>query len=233
MRDADAACIAAIFERDAAGDRDRILAEAAMDRELALSAFRRRCDLVDDREQWIGWTSRDQWRLADCRTWFDKEIEGVVVDCERRDLSAVVPRQIFPVPTRAVLWSKKVTFVADDVAFNALDACRNDPCGEIVDPFDVIAAVETCSNRRIATTVNDQITMNDTGSIRARDRVNGSRETIVGRQTIERSSDRVKLHVRRRAQELPRILLEQHATVIERNHLDTHHRRRQLRFREH
>src|SRR6185369_17536894 len=80
MRDTDAAGVASVFERNRANNRDRVLTEAAMNRDLASRAFGRRHDFIDDRQEGIGWTSCDECRLADCRSGFDKEIERVVVD---------------------------------------------------------------------------------------------------------------------------------------------------------
>ena len=114
-----------------------------MNRDLASHTFSRRYDLIDDREQRIGWTSCDHCRLAHRSAGLDEQIQCVVVDRQRRDFGAVVPRQIFPVPTGTVLWSNKVTFVADDIALDALYSRGDDTRGEIVDAFEVIAVVET------------------------------------------------------------------------------------------
>ena len=54
---------------------------------------------------------------------------------KRRDLRAVVPRQIFPLPTRAIFRSDKVTRRRQD-RLNAFHAGANDARGEIVDPFE-------------------------------------------------------------------------------------------------
>src|SRR5215212_6874614 len=154
MRDADAARITAILQRYASGDRDRVFAEASMNRDLC--------------------------GLSNCGSRFDEEIEGVVVCCKRRDFRAVVPGQVFPVPAGAVLWSNEVTLVADDIAFNALYARGDNARREIVDCFEVVAAVETCRDRWIAATVDRQVAVHDGRSIRRRVGVDGCRETIVG-----------------------------------------------------
>src|SRR6185503_10504164 len=106
-----------------------------MNRDLASRAFGRRYDFIDDRQQRIGWTSCDQCWLADSASGFDKEIECVVVDGQRRDFGAVVPRQIFPVPTGTVLWSNKVALVTDDIAFDAFHTCGHNARREFVDCF--------------------------------------------------------------------------------------------------
>ena len=57
-----------VFERDAAGNRDRVFTETTMNRELARTPFAEVVTLVDDRQQRIGWTSGDHCGLAHRRT---------------------------------------------------------------------------------------------------------------------------------------------------------------------
>src|SRR5205085_10289053 len=102
MRDADAAAVTSVVEWNRAGDGDCVFAKSTMNRDLSSQSFRRSDDFVDDRQQWIGRTSCNHCRLAGCRSRLDKQIERVVVDSERCDLSAVVPGQVFPLPARAV-----------------------------------------------------------------------------------------------------------------------------------
>src|ERR1051326_2323964 len=123
MRDSDAAGVPLIVQRDAAGDRDRILTQASVDREFAFRAFHGSGHFVDYRQQGIGRTSGDQSGLSNCRSGLDKEIERIVIYSKRCDFSAVVPGQIFPVPTGAILWTNKVTFIADEITLNTLHAC--------------------------------------------------------------------------------------------------------------
>src|ERR1051325_3052559 len=125
-----------------------------MNRDLASRSFRGRHDFIDDRQEGIGWTSCDQCRLAHGDSGFDKEIECVVVDGQRRNFSTVVPRQIFPVPTRTVLWSNEVALITDDIAVDTLNARGHDARREFVDSFEVVAVVETCGERRITPTVD-------------------------------------------------------------------------------
>src|SRR5689334_15388686 len=167
MRDADPAGVTSVFERDGAADGDRVLAETAVNREVAPEAFRGSRDVVDDLQQRIGWAGRDQRRLAHCGAGFNEEIERVVVRSQGRDFSAVVPGQIFPVPAGTVLWSNEVTLIADDVTFDALHARSNDARRDIVDCFEVVAVIEAGGDRWIAATVNDQVTMHDARSVRS------------------------------------------------------------------
>ena len=141
------------LQADAAGDRHSVLAQTAMNVELASCSFCGSSDPVD-RSSRIRRPGRDQSRLAHGGSGLDEKIERVVVYGERRDLRAVVPRQIFPLPTRAIFRSDKVTLVADKIAFDAFHAGANDARGEIVDPFEIVAVVEAGGERRIAAPVD-------------------------------------------------------------------------------
>src|SRR6185437_8170178 len=154
MRDADATRVTAIFERNAAGDRDRVFTKATMNRDLAPAAFRGCSYIIDYRKQRIWWTSRDRRGLAHRSARPDEEIERVIVGGERCDFGAGVPRQIFPIPPGAVLWTNKVTLVADKIAFDALHTRGSDAVREIVDTLEVVAVVEACRETRVAPAID-------------------------------------------------------------------------------
>src|SRR5215211_6213269 len=102
MGGAYASRVAFVFERNAAADGDRVLVETAIDRELAAHALGGGRHAIHDREQRIGRTSSDDSRLAHRRARLHEKIERVVVHREWRDFRAVIPRQVFPLPTRSI-----------------------------------------------------------------------------------------------------------------------------------
>src|SRR5690349_11518118 len=119
MRDADAAGVAAIVERDRAGNRECVFVEPAMNRDVAPYAFGRRRYAIDNRQQRIGWTGRDQRRLAHICSRLNKKIQRVVIDGQWRDFRAVIPRQVFPLPTGAILWTSEVSLIADEITLDS------------------------------------------------------------------------------------------------------------------
>ena len=96
-------------------------------------------------------------RRADLFARPHRQVDRVVVYGERADWRAVRPLQILPFPAAAEPVAVEITFVADQVAFDALHAGRDDSIGESVDAFEVISVVESRGDRRIAATVDDQI----------------------------------------------------------------------------
>ena len=62
-------------------------------------------------------------------------------------------------------------FIADQIAFDALDARGGDACSKIVNPFEVVAAVKARSDRWIAAAIDRQITANNSIRIRFGGRV--------------------------------------------------------------
>src|SRR5215216_2784505 len=118
-----------------------------MNRDLAPQSLCRRCHFVDDRQQRIGWTSSYQCRLAHGQTRFDEQIERVVVYGERSDFRAVIPGQVFPIPTRSILWSNEVSLIANEIALDSFHSRSRNPCREIVDSFEVVAVIKTSRDR--------------------------------------------------------------------------------------
>src|SRR5581483_5723897 len=121
-------------------------------------------------------------------------------------------------PTTAQRGAVEITLVADEVAFDALHARGHDAICEVVDAFEVIATVEARGKRRITATIDDEIAF-DFAVVRFFFRVHRSNEMKVGRQSIERSRDRIELHVRSRPHKLVRVLFEDHLPRVERNNL--------------
>ncbi len=91
--------------------------------------------------------------------------------------------------------------------------------GEIVYAFKVVAIIKARRERRIATTIDDQVAL-DLSVLRLFFRVYRGCEVIVRRQSIERRGDRVQLHVRSRPSKFVRALFVNHQASIERDDLD-------------
>ena len=184
----DAARPPVITKRHASGNLQSVRAEAAIDLQITLRSARRRRRAIRNRHERCRRTGRNHYRRADFLARLHSQIDRIVVNGQSTYLRAVRPLQIFPFPTAAQRRAIEITFVADQIAFDALHSGGHDAIGEIVDAFEVVAVIEARGNRRIAATVDNQIAF-DRAFIRLFFRVNGSDEVIVRREPIERRRD--------------------------------------------
>ena len=94
------------------------------------------------------WFCHDETRLAGFRAWFEHQVNDIVLLAERGHLCAVIVLQIVPRPTGAKRRPAKIAFVADQVAFDSLNARRDQRGRGGSKRFAVIAAVELPALRK-------------------------------------------------------------------------------------
>src|ERR1051326_283496 len=99
--------------------------------------------ICDRHERCRGRAGRYRYRKAYTQAWFYGQVNRVIVDCESAQLRAVGPGQVLPFPAAANWRAVEITFVANQIAFNAFDPGAHDPVGEIVNTFEVIAVIES------------------------------------------------------------------------------------------